>query len=88
MQKQENEIQKNYNEWYWEVIAIPALNRVLNFLKTRDRNLIGTTAGRKNLIVMLKHIKALEENNEIDEVIKQDLILLRNFEGYEQLMAA
>jgi hypothetical protein len=84
---QENEIQKNYNQWYWEVVAIPSMNRILTHYKSRDRNL-KLTASRENLIPMLKYLKAWEENNEIDETIKHELFLIRNFEGYEHLIAA
>lgn len=82
------EVQKEYNKWYWEAIATPALERILNHCKSENKHLT-LQATPEDLIPTLMYLKEWESRQTyLEENIKRDLIVIRNFEGYEALMAA
>ncbi|MEI6774291.1 MAG: hypothetical protein WCL18_05920 [bacterium] len=83
-----NETRNEYNEWYWKIITLPALERILVYCRNQNKSW-GLEATRDNLIPILKHLKRWEEDIiHIDERIKTDLFAVRNFTDYEKLMAA
>ncbi len=82
------ETKKKYNEWYWEVMVQKALQRIMVICRSTDRNL-NLTTDKEDFFLLLKYLDIWEKNTSImDEEMKRDLFIIRNFESYEQLMAA
>jgi len=82
------ETKKRYNEWYWEVMVQKALQRVMVVCKSTDRNL-NLTTDKEDFFLLLKYLNTWEKNTpSMNEEMKRDLFIIRNFESYEQVMAA
>lgn len=80
----------SYNKWYWDVMVQKSLQRILNICKQTDRNL-ELTANKEDFFELLKYLEKWEKKNSstsTDSSIQRDLLIVRNFEGYETLMAA
>ena len=82
----ENTKQK-WNTWYWDVLARPALRRIIALCKSDNRN-FGLTENEDDFIEILKYLRNWEKRISLDENTKNDLFIVRNFEGYEELMVA
>lgn len=78
---------REYNKWYWDIIAQPALQRVVSLCKSSNRN-FNFTASKDDFIDVLKYLKEWEKTISINESISNDLFVIRNFEGYEEAIAA
>lgn len=82
------ETKKKYNEWYWEVMVQKALQRVMVVCKSTDRNL-NLTTDKEDFFLLLRYLNTWEKNTpSMNEEMKRDLFIIRNFESYEQLIAA
>ncbi|MEI8009069.1 MAG: hypothetical protein WCI00_06960 [bacterium] len=82
------ETRKKYNEWYWDVMVQKALQRIMLVCRSMDRNLTLTT-DKEDFFLLLKYLNTWEKNNPImNEEMKRDLFIIRNFEGYQERIAA
>jgi len=73
-------VQKNWNAWYWENIASPAMKRILNICKSADR-FLELEATQENFLEVMSYIKSWEEKNPmIKNRIEKDVALLKNYE--------
>ncbi|MEI6672303.1 MAG: hypothetical protein WCL02_02850 [bacterium] len=81
---------KEYNEWYWNIMVQTALQRIITICKSTDRDFT-LTANKKDFFTLIKYLATWENNHPTmaeAEGVKRDLWIVRNFEGYEEAIAA
>jgi hypothetical protein len=79
---------KEYNEWYWNIIVQSSLSRILPLCKQTDKNFVWIPT-KENFLELIKYLETWEKTYPgMDDAIRRDLESIRNFHGYEELVAA
>ena len=81
-------MEQNYNQWYWETLAQPAIKKIIAVCKASDKN-FNFILTEEDFVPLLKYLVEWEKKNSmIAHQIKNELEIVRNLKNYEKIIAA